>query len=388
MAKSISVKRKKAGRPATGTDPLYGVRITDALMTQIMNWAGANGATRSEAIRRLVELGLTVKVLARPVSKPDRRLRAAELAAKAIDKIADPAALREERAQRQRRLTKGPEEFREVRVDRPKSKRWFSGGRNKAMSKKPKIDHDYDEDKDKLTITIHRYSLKRKKDRNAIIETLMATLDSKSATKKKSKTMVRNKKLEITTEEWCSDTAPSAGWSTSRSRRRSEIARTSHRDETSAPSPIHAGPTPSPSPLGRDRAEGEEVNPIDPPEERVIYRKRFQGEQFDFRGQSIFTRYDRCEFVKCTLLIDRATEQLAFTACVFKDCNIDKLEPDEARGLYVMDNFFDRPLDQRRAEFEIRLAQALAARRTTEKWQAINSAHGKMHSQQGVSILR
>jgi hypothetical protein len=246
MAKSISVKRKKAGRPATGTDPLYGVRITDALMTQIMNWAGANGATRSEAIRRLVELGLTVKVLARPVSKPDRRLRAAP---------------REERAQRQRRLTKGPEEFREVRVDRPKSKRWFSGGRNKAMSKKPKIDHDYDEDKDKLTITIHRYSLKRKKDRNAIIETLMATLDSKSATKKKSKTMGRNKKLEITAEEWCSDTAPSAGWSTSRSRRRSEIARTSHRDETSAPSPIHGGPTPSPSPLGRDRAEGEEVNP-------------------------------------------------------------------------------------------------------------------------------
>ena len=109
------------------------------------------------------------------------------------------------------------------------------------------------------------------------------------------------------------------------------------------------------------------MNPIDPPEERVVYRKRFQGEQFDFRGQSIFTRYDRCEFVKCTLLIDRATEQLAFTACVFKDCNIDKLEPDEARGLYVMDNFFDRPLDQRRAEFEIRLAQALAARRTTEK---------------------
>jgi len=69
------------------------------------------------------------------------------------------------------------------------------------MSKKPTIDHDYDAGKDKLTITIHRYSLKRKKDRNAIIETLMATLDSKSATKKKSKTMVRNKKLEITTEE-------------------------------------------------------------------------------------------------------------------------------------------------------------------------------------------
>ena len=105
----------------------------------------------------------------------------------------------------------------------------------------------------------------------------------------------------------------------------------------------------------------------DPPDERVIYSERFQGEQFDFRGKSIFTRYDRCEFVKCTLLIDHATEQLAFTGCVCKDCNIDKLEPDEARGLYVMDNFFDRPLDERRADFESRLAHALAARKTTEK---------------------
>ena len=71
--------------------------------------------------------------------------------------------------------------------------------------------------------------------------------------------------------------------------------------------------------------------------------------------------------MKCTLLIDNATEQLAFTECVFKDCNIDKLEQDEARGLYVIDNFFDRPLDERRAEFEIRLAQALAARKAKRK---------------------
>jgi hypothetical protein len=105
----------------------------------------------------------------------------------------------------------------------------------------------------------------------------------------------------------------------------------------------------------------------DPPDERVIYRERFQGVHFDFRGKSVFTRYDRCEFVKCTLLIDQSTEQLAFTACVFKDCNIDKMEPDEARGFYVIDNFFDRPLDQRRADFENRLAQAVAPRRAKEK---------------------
>src|SRR5258708_783012 len=61
MAKSITVKRKKAGRPATGTAPLDGVRISDELMAQIQKWARENSATRSEAIRRLVELGLKGK---------------------------------------------------------------------------------------------------------------------------------------------------------------------------------------------------------------------------------------------------------------------------------------------------------------------------------------
>ena len=48
------------------------------------------------------------------------------------------------------------------------------------MSKKPKIEHDYDAGKDKLTITIHRYSLKSKKIRDAILEKLIANLESKS----------------------------------------------------------------------------------------------------------------------------------------------------------------------------------------------------------------
>jgi hypothetical protein len=81
------------------------------------------GLTRPEAIRRLVELGLTVKAPPRPVSKPDRRLRAQELAANAIEKMIDPAAPPEEPAQRKHRLTKGPSEFREDRVDQPKVKK-------------------------------------------------------------------------------------------------------------------------------------------------------------------------------------------------------------------------------------------------------------------------
>jgi hypothetical protein len=109
------------------------------------------------------------------------------------------------------------------------------------------------------------------------------------------------------------------------------------------------------------------VSPTGPPEERVIWNERFQSRHFDFRGAIIFARFDSCEFVKCTLLIDHGTEQLAFTSCVFKDCNIDRLEPDEDRGLYVKDNFFDRPLEQRRAEFEAKLAQTLADRKTKGK---------------------
>jgi hypothetical protein len=73
--------------------------------------------------RRLVELGLTVKAPSRRrVSRHGRKLRTQELATNAIEKIIDPAAPPEERDQRRRRLTKGPPEFREDRVDLPKAK--------------------------------------------------------------------------------------------------------------------------------------------------------------------------------------------------------------------------------------------------------------------------
>src|SRR5258706_8542990 len=153
MAKSIKVNQKKRGRPATGRDPVSAVRLPAALTAAVDEWAEDHEANRSEAIRRLVELGLTVKTKARStgqpraalvadlaaeaidslglevktparrVCKPGRRLRALELATKAIEKIINPSAPPEERAQRRRRLTKGPLEFREDRVDLPRVKR-------------------------------------------------------------------------------------------------------------------------------------------------------------------------------------------------------------------------------------------------------------------------
>jgi hypothetical protein len=98
-------------------------RMPPSTVDAVDEWASSNETTRSDAIRRLVELGLKFKAPARTVSKPGRRLRAQELAAKAIEKIIDPAAPPEERAQRRHRLTKGPTEFREDRVDLPKSKK-------------------------------------------------------------------------------------------------------------------------------------------------------------------------------------------------------------------------------------------------------------------------
>ena len=76
----------------------------------------ARGLRLREAFRRLVEIGLTVKV--RP-SQPSRARaeRANEMAAKTIDGLIDAGASTEEVTNRKRRLLKGPEEFREVRVD-------------------------------------------------------------------------------------------------------------------------------------------------------------------------------------------------------------------------------------------------------------------------------
>jgi hypothetical protein len=59
MPKSTSVRRKKRGRPATGVDPLYAIRVPDELMRAVDRWAKENDSpSRSDAIRRLIERGL------------------------------------------------------------------------------------------------------------------------------------------------------------------------------------------------------------------------------------------------------------------------------------------------------------------------------------------
>ena len=123
MKKPIKVDRKRRGRPPTGRATLVSSRFPGEVVAAVEAWAVAKQTTRSDAIRRLVEIGLKVKPTAKTVGKPGRRLRAQELAAKAIEGMIDPDAPPEERAHRRRRLTKGPLEFREDRVDQPRAKK-------------------------------------------------------------------------------------------------------------------------------------------------------------------------------------------------------------------------------------------------------------------------
>jgi|SRR5581483_4446056 len=129
MGKSIRViTKKKRGRPVTtGKGTLIGVRLLDAPLASLDDWIHQQreaDLSRPEAIRRLVEIGLTVKTKAKPKQMPiERATRARELAAKAIEKVSDPSASSEERMRRRRRLTRGPLEFRDERVDLPETKR-------------------------------------------------------------------------------------------------------------------------------------------------------------------------------------------------------------------------------------------------------------------------
>ena len=57
LSKKISAKRKKKrGRPATGQDPMIGLRLPPEETARLDQWAKANDyATRSAAIRALIK---------------------------------------------------------------------------------------------------------------------------------------------------------------------------------------------------------------------------------------------------------------------------------------------------------------------------------------------
>jgi hypothetical protein len=128
MAETSVVPKKRRGPAPTGKGTQIQVRLQPDRLTAIDAWIAKQDTpmTRPEAIRAMLDAVLVVVAkdsAEKPATKPARASRARELAAEAIDKMADPAASTEERDERRHRLTKGPPEFREVRVDRPKAKK-------------------------------------------------------------------------------------------------------------------------------------------------------------------------------------------------------------------------------------------------------------------------
>lgn len=114
---------------------LFQMRASAAFLKSVDKWRvdQDDKPSRAEAVRRLVELGFTVTLKASPSERlsaarssasaaKGQKHRAREMAGNAIDRMADTAAHPDDQASRKHRMLKGPEEFREARVDRPKRK--------------------------------------------------------------------------------------------------------------------------------------------------------------------------------------------------------------------------------------------------------------------------
>jgi hypothetical protein len=113
---------KRRGRPATGRDPVVPVRLPSEIIERIDVWGSRQhqpADSRSEAIRRLVELGLGQST---PLGRTSQKVaqQASALAVREVDRMVDTAAPPKEQAKRKRRLLKGPREFRDIRKDHPK----------------------------------------------------------------------------------------------------------------------------------------------------------------------------------------------------------------------------------------------------------------------------
>ena len=98
------------------------IRLSAEMRKSVDTWAAgqADKPGRSEAIRRLVAVGLEALP---PPPKPTIKkaaVKASELAGTMIDWLGDKSAPAEVQAKRKRRLLKGPPEFRQIRGDLPK----------------------------------------------------------------------------------------------------------------------------------------------------------------------------------------------------------------------------------------------------------------------------
>ncbi|MCP3463713.1 MULTISPECIES: hypothetical protein [unclassified Bradyrhizobium] len=111
-------------RRRTGLDAVSAVRMSEDLTAAVDAWAEVHQIARSDAICQLVMLGLkaagAVPIVHGTITRDHIEIE--ERAARQLDQLLDPALPAEERERRIRRLTEGPPEFSNERIDLPKRK--------------------------------------------------------------------------------------------------------------------------------------------------------------------------------------------------------------------------------------------------------------------------
>jgi hypothetical protein len=98
------------------------VKLAHELMARVDAWALANAMNRSDAVQRLIELGLTLETKARRMSQQEA-VAIEHRTAQQLDQMIDPDTPQEERDRRIHRLTDGPPEFVDLRIDLPGRRR-------------------------------------------------------------------------------------------------------------------------------------------------------------------------------------------------------------------------------------------------------------------------
>jgi len=106
--------------PKPGKFELNVVRLTPELAAHVDVWAAAHELDRAGAILRLVDIGLKAEARVTHAEHRIRDGRAIEAdTATRIGLLIDPETPDEERERRIHRLTEGPPEFVDVRLDLP-----------------------------------------------------------------------------------------------------------------------------------------------------------------------------------------------------------------------------------------------------------------------------
>jgi len=117
---------KDSDRPVrrrTGLEIISAVKMPEGLTTAVDAWAEAQQLSRADAICKLVELGLKIAPAAPTsphITVASDASRIEEIAVHEIEGLLDPALPEDERERRIRRLTEGPPEFSNERIDLPK----------------------------------------------------------------------------------------------------------------------------------------------------------------------------------------------------------------------------------------------------------------------------